>query len=54
MTQTTNLNLNKFEATDKLNPTTLNGLNSNADIIDGAIGNIETILQTLNSGSGVA
>lgn len=37
MTQTTNYNLNKFEGTDTLNPTTLNGLNANADTIDSAL-----------------
>lgn len=42
MTQTTNYNLNKFETTDKMNPTTLEGLNDNADIIDGALNTIST------------
>lgn len=37
MTQTPNYNLYKFDTTDKLNPTTLNGINSNADIIDSAL-----------------
>lgn len=40
MTNTTNLNLNLFEGTDKLNPTTLNGLNQNTNIIDAQLGGI--------------
>lgn len=40
MTQTPNYNLNKFEGTDKLNPTTLNGLNANADTIDTTLKNL--------------
>ena len=37
MTQTTHYDLNKFQGTDRLNPTTLNGLNDNADKIDTAL-----------------
>lgn len=41
MTQTTNYDLNKFESTDKLNPTTLNGLNDNAEKIDTALNELD-------------
>lgn len=37
MTQTTYYELNKFVTTDKMNPTTLGGLNDNADKIDTAL-----------------
>lgn len=53
MTQTTNYNLNKFTTTDKLNPTTLNGLNDNADIIDTALASkpTATLVTTVTSSS---
>ena len=34
MTNTTHYNLKKFETADKMRPTTMNGLNDNADTID--------------------
>ena len=44
MQQTTHYNLNKFQTTDKMNPTTMNGLNSNADTIDTQLYNLNSLL----------
>lgn len=50
MTNTTNYNLNIFEATDTMKPTTLNGLNENSTIIDGALSTLNgKIINTLTS-----
>lgn len=55
MTQTSNYELNKFESTDKMNPTTLNGLNDNADKIDTALAGLNTNKQNkLTAGTNIS